>query len=144
MRTRFFVIVAGIAIAAGSSAVSCSDSKSGAAPVCFDAGITPACTPAYEPTWDALYANTLHQGCAFSGVSCHASTGRQGGVDFDDIDAAYSDVTRSKIVAGKPECSVLVQRLISTDDNVRMPPARALSEGEQCAIVQWIAAGAHR
>ncbi len=130
-----------------SSSSGCSDPAPAASdpePVCVDAGVDTSCTPPYEPTFDALYTNTFQRSCAASGVSCHASTGKQGGVDFGDPDAAYAALTKTKVRAGQPECSVLVQRVIATDGKVRMPPGRALTSGEQCAIIQWVAQGAHR
>ncbi len=129
-----------------SSSSGCSDPASAQPepePVCLDAGVDTSCTPAYEPTYDALYANTFQRSCAASGVSCHASTGKQGGVDFGDPEAGYAGLTK-KVRAGRPECSVLVHRVIATDGKVRMPPGRSLTAGEQCAIIQWVAQGARR
>ncbi|HVH41134.1 MAG TPA: c-type cytochrome domain-containing protein [Labilithrix sp.] len=125
------------------SGAGCSDGSNGAAPVCLDAGVDRECTPSYEPTWDALYANTFQRSCAASGISCHAATGRQGGVDFSNSDTAYANV-QSKVRPGQPECSILVHRVLATDGKVRMPPGRSLPAGEQCAIVQWVANGARR
>jgi hypothetical protein len=116
------------------------------APFCLDAdaGVDPSCAPAYEPTYDALYDRTFRPSCAKSGVSCHASTGRQGGIDFDDREAAYVALTARKVEAGRPECSPLVQRVVATTGDVRMPPGRSLPAGEQCAIIRWVAGGAKR
>jgi len=126
--------------------IGCSDPPS-ATPerevVCLDAGVDTTCTPGFEPTFDALYTNTFQRSCAASGVSCHASTGKQGGVDFSDPEAAYAGLA-SKVRAGQPECSILVHRVIATDGKVRMPPGRSLPAGEQCAIIQWVAQGARR
>lgn len=147
MRCRVVVLVtAALALACALvSSSGCSSSKNEApAPVCIDAGIDPTCTPAYEPTWDALYTTTFKPGCAFSGVSCHAAKGHQGDINFEDESAAYSDLLHGKVVAGKPECSTLVHRVVSTDGDERMPPATSLSAGEKCAIAQWIIAGAKR
>jgi hypothetical protein len=121
----------------------CSDPPAAPAPVCLDAGVDPSCTPAYEPTYDALYTNTFQPSCASRGVSCHASTGKQGGVDFGDREAGYTGL-KSKVRAGEPECSVLVHRVLATSGMVRMPPGRSLDPGEQCAIIKWIADGAQR
>lgn len=136
MRTVVFVLLA--------VTLACSDDKTAPAPACFDAGFDPSCTPSYEPTWNALYTSTLQSSCAASGVSCHASTGRQGGLDFGDVGIAYDDVLRGHVTAGKPECSSLVDRVLSTDPNLRMPPGRSLSDGEKCALMKWVAAGAKR
>ena len=126
--------------------IGCSDPTTGpteSAPVCLEAGVDESCTPAYEPTYDALYANTFQRSCAASGVSCHASTGKQGGVDFGDPESGYESL-RTKLRAGEPECSILVHRIVATDGKVRMPPGRSLTAGEQCAIIKWIADGARR
>lgn len=126
--------------------VGCSDpNPSGnAPPPCLDGGIDLACTPAYPATYDALYTNTFQKSCAASGVSCHAATGRQGGIDFSNPDVAYTALTERVVKPGAPECSILVHRVISTNGKVRMPPGRSLPPGEQCAIIKWIAEGAHR
>ena len=143
--TFFYLAISSFSILSSSSA--CSDPAPAAPepePVCLDGGVDTSCTPAYEPTYDALYANTFQRSCASPGVSCHASTGKQGGVDFGDPDAAYAALTKNKVRAGQPECSILVQRVIATDGKVRMPPGRSLTAGEQCAIIQWVAQGARR
>lgn len=122
----------------------CSEPATEPAPVCLDAGVLDeSCTPAYEPTYDAIYANTFERSCAASGVSCHASTGKQGGVDFSNANAAY-DGLKSKLRAGQPECSILIHRVVSTTGKTRMPPGRSLPAGEQCAIIQWVKNGAKR
>ncbi|MDF2693423.1 MAG: hypothetical protein K0S65_1806 [Labilithrix sp.] len=141
--TSLALLLSSFAIA---SAGGCSDPAPAAdpAPVCIDAGVDESCTPAYEPTYDALYANTFQRSCAASGVSCHASTGKQGGVDFSDAEAAYASLTKSKLVPGDPACSVLAQRIVSTNGQTRMPPGRSLSAGEQCAVLKWIKDGARR
>lgn len=114
------------------------------APICLDAGVDESCTPAFAPTWPELYASTFSRSCAAPGVSCHASTGRQGGIDFGSEEAAYASLTNGKVRPGEPACSSLVQRVVATDGKVRMPPGRSLPAGEQCAIIQWVAAGAKR
>lgn len=103
-----------------------------------------ACAPANDATYDALYTQTFQPSCARSGVSCHASTGRQGGIDFDDPNASYDALLSRHVAPGDPACSELVRRITSTDGNVRMPPGRSLAPEEQCAIVKWIAEGAKR
>lgn len=105
-----------------------------------------ACTPLYEPSYANVFAQTLQPTCAKSGVSCHASSGKQGGVAFDDADVAYTQLleTTQAVRAGDPACSAIVARVVATDGNVRMPPGRSIDPGEQCAIIQWIANGAKR
>jgi hypothetical protein len=148
-RRTFWIISSGFLLSSFglTSSSGCSDPAPAApepAPVCLDAGVDEACTPAYEPTYDALFANTFQQSCAASGVSCHAATGKQGGLDFSGPEAAYASLMNGKVRAGDPACSILVQRVLSTTGKTRMPPGRSLSKGEQCAIIQWVAGGARR
>lgn len=127
-----------------SSSLGCSSpSATEPAPACLDAGVDPSCAPAFEPTYDALYANTFQPSCGLGGAACHTSSGKQGGVDFSDPDVGYAGIT-SKLRAGEPACSVVVHRVLATDGTVRMPPGRALTDGESCAIIKWIADGARR
>lgn len=145
-RTRAFPLLLFLSMLSSLALTSCSDpAPSGPEPepVCLDAGVDTTCTPPFDPTYDALYDNTFQRSCASTGVSCHASTGKQGGVDFGDREAGYTTLTK-KLRAGKPECSIVVHRVIATDGKVRMPPGRSLPAGEQCAIIQWIAQGAPR
>ncbi len=125
----------------------CGESDKGEVCVPVDAGAANVpCTPLYEPSFDQVFARTLQPTCAKSGVSCHSTRGRQGGLAFDDADEAYRmmlDETRT-VRAGDPSCSSLVGRIVATTGDVRMPPGRSLDIGEQCAIVQWIANGARR
>jgi hypothetical protein len=103
-----------------------------------------ACAPANDATYDALFTQTFERSCTLSGVSCHASTGKQGGIDFQNREAAYDALLGRSVVPNDPGCSELVRRITATDSNIRMPPGRALTPQEQCAIVKWIAAGAKR
>ncbi len=141
--------LAGLAVFSGAFASSCDGDGSRAARAC--ANVPPekastACAPIYEPSYANVFSKTLQPTCAKSGVSCHASTGAQAGLAFDDANVAYDqllDATQA-VRAGDPACSALVQRIVATDGNVRMPPGRSVDPGEQCAIIQWIAGGAKR
>lgn len=120
---------------------SCSDSSHDEP---CDAPVKPACTPSYEPTFDNLFTNTFKSSCALAGGSCHASAGHQAGLVLEDADTAYRLLLDGRVVAGKPECSLIARRVLSTDTSFMMPPGLALPPGEQCAITQWIARGAAR
>lgn len=129
----------------------CGDDSGPAAPALVCANVapdrsSPSCTPLYEPSYDDVFAKTLKPTCAKSGVSCHASTGRQGGLAFEDPDEAYRMLVDSTHVVrpGDPSCSPIVARIVATDGKVRMPPGRSLEATEQCSIIQWIASGAKR
>ena len=114
-----------------------------ATPVCTT--YEPSCSVLYEPTYEQVFGRTLKPTCAKSGVSCHADTGKQGGLSFDDADRAYSLLQERGVVkAGDAKCSKIAVRLTATDPNIRMPPGKALEPAEICAIQHWIADGAKR
>src|SRR5262245_49672111 len=48
------------------------------------------CAPLYAPTYDQIFTRTLHPTCAQAGGSCHAAAGAQGGLVFEDENAAYA------------------------------------------------------
>lgn len=99
------------------------------------------CMPQYEPTFANIHARTVATSCATGGGSCHASAASSGGFSLADIDDAYDEL--SQRATGK-ECSVLIARLTSDDATFQMPPGKPLSDGERCAIVQWVDAGSPR
>jgi hypothetical protein len=146
------LVLLGVSFAVGASSMlssSCSDDPVTPALACANVApqeSSPSCTPLYEPSYDNVFARTLKPTCAKSGVSCHASTGRQGHLSFEDADEAYGLLLETTHVVrpGDPSCSPLVARLVATDGNVRMPPGRSLPPDERCAVIQWIANGAHR
>ena len=113
------------------------------------------CTPAYEPSYDAIYDDLLSKTCgaASTGSVCHfGPTAReaQGQLALSDRDQAYDSLLgntdgRVRVRPGEPECSSLVQRLESDDPAFRMPVgSAALSVAERCVVRQWIADGARR
>src|SRR4051812_46076337 len=77
--------------------------------VCLEAGSLGTCTPAYDPTYDNVYASTFQPTCAKSGFSCHSPEGHQGGLNFFDKEAVYGQLLDHAVKAGSPECSNLVQ-----------------------------------
>ncbi len=109
------------------------------------------CSPLYDPTYDELFSRRLVMTCGASstGRSCHASTGAQAGLVFEDPDVSYDLLLgtgggRARVMAGNPECSLLMQRLESTDPAYGMPPGSRLSDAELCSFTLWIANGAER
>lgn len=138
------VVVASASVAAAACSSPSKDEPTSCRPVPESLG--PDCVPAYEPTYDNLFANTFTRSCAFSGVSCHASTGKQGGIDFQDPDQAYGALVgpSGSVTPGDPACSELTARITSDVGLYRMPPAGLLPVPERCAIVRWIAGGARR
>ncbi|HSO36435.1 MAG TPA: c-type cytochrome domain-containing protein [Labilithrix sp.] len=121
----------------------CSSSSAPGGDAC-DVTVDRACTPAYEPTFDNLFQKTFKPSCALSGASCHAPEGRKAGLVFENADTAHRLLLDGRVTAGKPECSLLTRRILSTDTAFMMPPGLALAPGEQCAIIQWMARGAQR
>src|SRR5262245_46411081 len=72
---------------------------------------------------------------------CHGPSLRQGGLRLDQREAALK---RNRIVPGKPDASVLLQRL-QAKDGERMPPAEAgdrLTKAEIAKVRAWIQQGA--
>jgi hypothetical protein len=113
------------------------------------------CTPAYVPTYDAIFDDVFARSCgsASTGGSCHYGpdpTQAKGGLPLSDPNTAYMALIgtldgRARVLPGEPECSILVQRLESNDAAFRMPVGNnPLPESTRCAVRQWIAMGARR
>lgn len=106
----------------------------------------PKCEPAYPPTFDQIFAHTLSSSCGTS--RCHEPSFRGGGLGLtQSAEDAYADLVEERasgadVKPGSPECSPLVLRLFSDDPLFKMPRTGSISDGERCAIVQWIANGA--
>lgn len=121
-----------------------------------DAGTCPTkvsldCQVAFMPTYSEIYSNLLLKTCGApsTGTSCHGPDGAQDGLVLSDKQKAYdflmgkTDPIPPLVVPGRPDCSILVQRLESDDPNFRMPLGQTkLSEGVRCAVRKWIKAGA--
>lgn len=80
---------------------------------------------------------------------CHGPDAkqRQAGLRLDSRDAALAPAEsgRAAIVAGKPDESALVARILSPDPSERMPPAdsnKTLTDAQKVLLRKWIAAGA--
>jgi len=114
------------------------------------------CTPAYAPTYDTIFADVLVPRCGASssnGTSCHygpSAESAKGGLPLSDPDMAYRALLgeldgRARVIAGDPQCSILVERLESSDPNFLMPDrGKPLPEDVRCAVRQWVAMGAPR
>jgi hypothetical protein len=112
------------------------------------------CQPAFPPTYDMIYGQLLSKTCGNPGTggSCHSAVGKQGGLVLADIDGAYTALVTDKnkdgltrVLPNDPACSILEERLESSDPAIRMPLGNAaLSEPLRCAVRQWIAMGAPR
>ena len=130
--------------------IACSPDKP-AALVCVDAPPT-TCKPLYDPqTFPTIYAKILRPTCASGSGTCHTSDGAKGGLVFEDEQTSY-DLLRNpappappRVTPGDTSCSLVMERLLSTDPDTRMPPGNTpLTEGEICTITKWIANGAPR
>lgn len=81
--------------------------------------------------------------------ACHGRDAehRQGGLRLDERDAALKggESGEHAIVPGKADQSELVRRILSTDADLRMPPAdskKTLSASEKELLRRWVAEGA--
>jgi hypothetical protein len=107
----------------------------------------PTCQPQYDPpTFGTIYDKILHPTCASGSGTCHTSDAAKGGLVYENPDDAYALlVDGRRVIPSDPSCSLIMKRLTSTDPSYHMPPgSSSLTSGEQCTIVQWIAAGAKR
>ncbi|MFO0132277.1 MAG: c-type cytochrome domain-containing protein, partial [Planctomyces sp.] len=79
---------------------------------------------------------------------CHGpdAAKRQGGLRLDVSEAAIrGGDSGPAVVPGKPEDSLLIQRIHSTDPELQMPPpesGRALTSAQKQVLQQWISSGA--
>src|SRR5262245_31486893 len=85
------------------------------------------CSPLYNPTFEEIHRMTLTRTCALAGSACHAPEGAQGGLILSNIDQAYAlllgtDGGRARVKPNDPKCSLLMQKLESTDPSFVMPP----------------------
>jgi Planctomycete cytochrome C len=144
---RAIAVFALLALSATTMAQACSPSSGGPAPPPCVQGLSTSCQPLYSPpTFDTLYAKLFVPTCASGTGTCHTPDAAKGGLVFSSPDDAYSRlVAQGRVIPNDPSCSLIMKRLTSTDPNFHMPPGpTSISAGEQCTIVQWIAAGAKR
>ena len=75
--------------------------------------------------------------------SCHGPEKQEGGLRLDTgASLAAGGDSGAAIIRGKPQDSLLLQRISAKDESERMPPeGPALTEQEQQQIRDWIAAG---
>jgi hypothetical protein len=99
------------------------------------------------PTYERDVRPLLFKRCTI----CHAAKRvgdleRSGGLALDSFEAILAGVPAHKVViAGKPAESILYQRLISDDDERRMPrDDEPLDDNERALLRRWIEAGLPR
>jgi hypothetical protein len=146
---RLARVLAFAAVACASIAAACS-SSSNDAPACV-ANLSLDCKPIYDPpVYQTIFDKTFHPTCASGTGTCHTSDAAKGGLVFEDADTAYALLLgqqdgRKRVIPHDPACSLLMERLESTDPSFHMPRGpNSLLPSELCAIAQWIAAGAAR
>lgn len=108
------------------------------------------CTPGFDPTWNNVYTHVVRQSCGGvgSGTSCHAAEGKQGGLELSSSDVALRALLgmtddKPRVIEGDPSCSILMERLETSDPKLRMPLGTGpLPAATRCAVQQWIELGA--
>ena len=114
-----------------------------AIPACVT--VDPACTPQlYLPTFHNVYTMTLQTSCGSERSSCHAAAGAAH-MSMATETEAYVNLLAGYVAAGDPSCSEMIVRVTSVGASYQMPkgPASsALTAGEQCSLIHWVAAGA--
>jgi hypothetical protein len=118
-------------------------------PACVT-GLSLDCKPLYDPPlYQTLFDKTFHPTCAAGRGTCHTADAAKGGLVFESADDAYALLLgtkdgRKRVLPGDPACSLLMERLSSSDPSFHMPPGASLLSAETCAIAQWIGQGARR
>lgn len=76
-------------------------------------------------------------------VECHSGKTPDGNLDLATQDGFLrGGMSGVAVVDRDHERSLLYQRMISTDEDARMPPEQSLTEAELAAVREWISAGA--
>jgi mono/diheme cytochrome c family protein len=112
----------------------------------FFVGLPPAF--AAEPANTVDYLRDVKPILARYCFACHGPDehAREANLRLDRRDGLLARIDdRSIVVPGHPESSELVRRILSTADDVRMPPASAdksLTPEQQQILERWVAEGA--
>jgi hypothetical protein len=139
----------------GLCALGCASDPPGADSTACVTALAVDCVPAYPPSYDAIFDDVLSPRCGSSGSggSCHygpTAATAQAGLALSDRAQAYDKLLgradgRALVSPMDPQCSILVERLESSDPKLRMPfGADPLPENVRCAVRKWIANGALR
>jgi hypothetical protein len=123
--------------------------SSGSPTLACVANLSTACAPLYTPpTYPTIYAMTFQPTCATGIGTCHTADAAQGGLSFADEQQSYEQLLGMngaivRVVAGDPACSLLMERLETTDPTFHMPKGpNSLPAAALCDVAQWIANGA--
>jgi hypothetical protein len=76
--------------------------------------------------------------------NCHsATTNSKGGLRVDDRNGLLQGGNRGPaVVPGDPENSILIQAVLQTEDDLKMPPKKRLSAEEVAVLTKWVKDGA--
>ncbi len=104
----------------------------------------PLCTAALHGQASVDFRRDVEPLLAKRCAPCHNAALSQNGVRFDDRDAALAGgYSGPVIIPGKPEESKVIQRVTSTKNGFRMPPAGPpLTPAEIAVLRAWIQNGA--
>ncbi len=103
------------------------------------------CAPGYVPTFTNVYNNQIKVGCGSTKSSCHSRSNHAGGLSFESQDVAYEqllDSMQGRVIPGDPSCSEMIVRTDSPGEDYQMPPGKALTGPQRCALIQWVVQGA--
>jgi hypothetical protein len=109
------------------------------APACAEA-VIPDCSGTPVLDFATLESTVLRPSCVVM-TACHSTLEHEGDLILDDPSIAYDQFSRF-VTPGDAHCSVVGERLTTTNVTRRMPPAGGLSDERRCAILAWIEAGA--
>lgn len=124
--------------------------------------VEPHLDVSFEPTWTVVYQRVIAPSCA-SAIGCHGPEPRSAGLDLSTEAAGYAslvgvpastdilsgaacgDMGITRVVAGDPDGSLLVQKLEGSQPcGSAMPFGPALTDAALTAIRDWIEMGATR
>ncbi len=112
----------------------------------FLSGTVVARGQAAEPAVEALefFETKIRPLLADNCFNCHsADTNSQGGLRVDDRNGLLAGGGRGPaVVPGDPQSSLLVQAILRTHPEIKMPPEHHLAEGQIADVMQWIRSGA--
>jgi mono/diheme cytochrome c family protein len=95
------------------------------------------------PATDVTYTDDIRPLLRERCVSCHGALKQKGGLRLDAGALIAKGGKHPALVAGDSARSLLIERVVATDEHERMPPeGRALTEEEIGHLRAWIDAGA--
>jgi Planctomycete cytochrome C len=141
--TRWFVLLVSAALFA------CAGVDDDATTIACVESLPENCTASIPVNYASIYDKALRSYCGSigSGTNCHGPSGNKGGLSLYDPSGSYAELLgmndgRARVLPGDAKCSVLMERLETSNPQYRMPLGGELPAGLRCAIQQWIEAGA--